>query len=57
MPWTHRHWIETGVREVLANHMVGARPELRVAARTGGELATMASLFAGTCAAAVLLTG
>ena len=48
---THRHWIEVGIRAVLADHMVGAGPELRVAAWAGGELAAVASLFAGTCAA------
>ena len=55
----HSHRVDARIRQHFADHMVGARSQLRVAARAGGELAPMASLFAGTCeaTAAVLLTG
>ncbi len=53
----HCHRVDARIRQDLADHMMGARSQLRVAARAGGELAPMASLLAGTCEVpAVLLT-
>ncbi len=53
----HSHRVDARIRQDFADHMVGARSQLRVAARAGGELAPVASLFAGTCETeAVLLT-